>query len=423
MRVFKFGGGVLKSREDIHRLFHILFENKDENIVVVVSAFNKVTSKFELLVNKYFSDNFFDINIFNEIKEYHLDLIKSVFIDTNFYSSVKLKLSNLFNEINNIFEIGLGNDYHFEYDRIVSYGELLSANIVYEFLKFKKINCEFKDSRELIVTDSVYTEAKLNWEFSKNKIESSNLFNKANVCITQGFVAADVNGNVTTLGREGSDFTASVFGYILDAKEVVFWKEVDGIYNSDPAISSDYELLPKLSYKEAVEQAYYGAKILHPKTIKPLQNKKIPIIVRSFYKKNTGTNIVDISNLSPDLYPNVPIFIVKENQILISVSTLDFSFVSEHNLGEIYSLLSDLRIKVNLMQSSAINFSVCITNNKFKVPQLILELKKSYKVLYNDNLSLITIRHYDETAILKMTNNRKILLEQKSRHTVRFVMK
>lgn len=423
MRVFKFGGGVLKSREDIHRLFHILFENKDENIVVVVSAFNKVTSKFELLVNKYFSDNFFDINIFNEIKEYHLDLIKSVFIDTNFYSSVKLKLSNLFNEINNIFEIGLGNDYHFEYDRIVSYGELLSANIVYEFLKFKKINCEFKDSRELIVTDSVYTEAKLNWEFSKNKIESSNLFNKANVYITQGFVAADVNGNVTTLGREGSDFTASVFGYILDAKEVVFWKEVDGIYNSDPAISSDYELLPKLSYKEAVEQAYYGAKILHPKTIKPLQNKKIPIIVRSFYKKNTGTNIVDISNLSPDLYPNVPIFIVKENQILISVSTLDFSFVSEHNLGEIYSLLSDLRIKVNLMQSSAINFSVCITNNKFKVPQLILELKKSYKVLYNDNLSLITIRHYDETAILKMTNNRKILLEQKSRHTVRFVMK
>ncbi|NPA44621.1 MAG: aspartate kinase [Chlorobi bacterium] len=422
MKVFKFGGGVLKSSKDIVRLGDILKENDGENIIVVVSAFNKITSKFEDLINAFFSVKKIEETIFNEIKSFHFSLAKDLFDDINYYS-IELKLKKLFDEILDIFNNGLTNDYHFEYDKIVSYGELLSSTIVYEFLKLKNINCSFKDSRNLIVTNSDYTEAKVDWELSGKRIKEECDFNENNIYISQGFVAADNNGNTTTLGREGSDFTASVFGYVFDADEVVFWKEVDGIYNSDPAISSDYELLPKLSYKESVEQAYYGAKILHPKTIKPLQNKKIPIVVKSFYKNNDGTSIIDISDLSPDLYPDIPIFIVKDNQILISVSTLDFSFISEHNLGEIFSLLSKYRIKVNLMQSSAINFSVCVTNNKFKVPKFISELKKTFKVLYNDDLSLITIRHYNNIAIKKMIANRKILLEQKSRHTVRFVVR
>jgi len=423
MRVFKFGGGVLKRSEDIQSLCEILKKNKDENVIVVISAFNKITSKFEFLVNNFFSRKTFEESVFNEIKEFHFELIKSIFSDNDYYA-VELKLVKLFKEVYKIFKEGLSDDYHFEYDRIVSYGELLSSSIVYEFLNSEGLNCSFKDSRKLIITNSDYTEAKVDWELSEKKINENCNFKEESICVTQGFVSSDKSGNTTTLGREGSDFTASVFGYILDAEEVVFWKEVDGIYNSDPAISSDYKLLPKLSYKEAVEQAYYGAKILHPKTIKPLQNKKIPVTVKSFYKENErGTNIIDISDLSPDLYPDVPIYIVKDNQILISVSTLDFSFISEHNLGEIFSLLSKFRIKVNLMQSSAINFSVCVTNNKFKIPQFIDELKKAYKILYNDKLSLITIRHYYDEAINKMVANRTILLEQKSRHTVRFVVK
>ena len=205
---------------------------------------------------------------------------------------------------------------------------------------------------------------------------------------------------------------------------MIFWKEVDGVYNADPTKTNDFVLLPTLSYKESVEQAFYGAKILHPKTIKPLQNKKIPIIVKSFYKPTeNGTNIIDIADLSPDLYPDVPIYIIKEDQILISVSTLDFSFISEDNIGNIFLLLSKYRIKVNLMQSSAISFSFCITNNKYKIPTLLKKLKKSFSVLYNDSVSLITIRHYNNEAVEKMIKGKKVLLRQNSRHTTRFIVK
>lgn len=421
MKVLKFGGGVLKSKKDIFKLNEIIKKYNKNNLIIIVSAFNKVTSKFEKLLNKYYTNKQIDYTIFSNLKEYHTQLAKDIF-GKNF--SVEKEINSIFNSIEDCFNKGLSDVYHFEYDKIVSNGELLSSLIISEFLKQKNFNSQFIDSRNLILTDDVYTEAKVDWQISEKKIIGKCNFKDASIYITQGFVGANKNGNTTTLGREGSDFSASIFAYILNAKEVIFWKEVKGIYNADPTKTTDYELLPKLSYKESLEQAYYGAKILHSKTIKPLQNKSIPIFVKSFYNDDEdGTKIIDISDLSPDLYPNIPIFIIKENQILISVSTLDFSFISEYNLGKIFSLLSENRIKVNLMQSSAINFSVCVTNNKYKIPKLIKSLKEDFNVLYNDDLELVTIRHYTNDAINKMVSRKKIYLEQKSRQTVRFVVK
>ncbi len=423
MKVFKFGGGVLRTKKDTDQLIKILKNYKNDKLIIVISAFNKITSKFESFLNQYFDNNEFDQACLKEIKDYHFNLTESLFKD-NEKSGLLQKVNKLFDEIDQIFIKGLSSNYHYEYDRIVSYGELLSSTIIFELLKISGFDCKFKDIRNIIITDSAYTEAKVNWEISLRNIKTECSGNDFKFCLTQGFIAADENGNATTLGKEGSDFTASVLAYALDADEVVFWKEVEGIYNADPTITNNYQLLPKLSYRESVEQAFYGAKILHPKSIKPLQNKSIPINVKSFYNPaENGTDIIDISELSPDLYPKVPIYIVKDNQILISFSSLDFSFITEDNLGMIFTLLSKYRIKVNLMQSSAISFSVCVTNDKFKIPGFIDDLKENFSVLYNDELSLITIRHYNDEAIRKMILGKKILLQQNSRHTCRFVVK
>ncbi len=423
MKVFKFGGGVLKTSSDFFQLLNILKRYNEEKLIIVVSALNKVTNRFEKLLNFYFSENKFNEEVFEEIKLFHYKLAEET-VSSEYFSRINKKLSDIFNEIKSIFSEPLSNNYHFEYDRIVSFGEILSSTLVFEFLKSKGLNCQYKDVRKIIITDSVHREAKVSWEQTTENMENEFSFDNYQLSVIQGFISSDIKGNTTTLGREGSDFTASVLAYATDADEVIFWKETDGIYSADPAKTDDFVPLPKLSYRESLEQAFYGAKILHPKTIKPLQNKKIPISVRSFYKTdNEGTKITDISKFSKDYYPETPIFIIKDNQILISVSTLDFSFISEDNLGNIFTLLSEYRIKVNLMQSSAISFSLCVTNDKYKIPFFIETLKKYFKVLYNTNLQLITIRHYTEETINKSIKNRKILLSQLSRRTVRYVLR
>ncbi len=420
MKVFKFGGGILRNKDDIFRLVSLLNKYENQKLIIVFSAFYKVTSKFENLLNIYFSENKFDWNVFNDIKTFHLNLVNSIFENKN----VEISIIKVFKNIENYFKKGLSDNYHFEYDKIVSYGELLSSFILSEFLKKQKFNCRYVDIRNVIITDSVHTEAKVNWEVSIKNIKKDCISGNFNFCVTQGFISSDKNGNATTLGREGSDFTASIVGFAVNAKEVVFWKEVNGIYNADPSEMADCKLIPEMSYKEAVEQAYYGAKILHPKTIKPLQNKKIPIIVKSFYEDNEeGTRIIDISKFNSNFYPDIPIFIIKDNQILISISSKDFSFITEYNLVKIYSLLSEYLIKVNLMESSAISFSVCVTNDKFKIPKFINKLKSMFNVLFNENLSLITIRHYNSESIKRMVNKKEVLIIQKSRHTARFVIK
>ena len=422
MKVFKFGGGVLKTGKDVYRIPEILDFYKNDKLIIVVSAFNKVTNKFERLLNDWFYKNEFNKDLFVSLKEYHI--LFATEIIPGELRNITDKINEIFSEIKCIFSKKLSDNYHYEYDRIVSYGEILSSMIIFEFLNQNRTDCKFEDVRNLIITNSDFREAKVNWEETEKNITEKCKNTNFRICVTQGFIASDKNGNTTTLGREGSDFTASVLAYSLDVEEVIFWKEVEGIYNADPTKADDFVLLPKLSYRESLEQAFYGAKILHPKAVKPLQNKKIPIRVRSFYEFNSeGTVIKDISELSRDFYPQNPIFITEENQILISVSTLDFSFISEYNLGKIFGLLSKHRIKVNLMQASAISFSVCVTNDIFKIPELIKELKRNFKVLYNDNLQLITIRHYTDDAVDKMISGKEVILRQISRRTARYLIK
>ena len=420
MKVFKFGGGVLRTSKDIDQLKNILKDHQNDQLIIVVSAFNKITSKLERLLNTFYECENFDKELYDEIKAYHIKYSSELYTK-NFTEE---DLSEYFEEIQFIFKNGLSENYHYNYDKVVSFGEILSSRIVYEALRPYFEGIEYYDARKLILTDSVYTEAKVEWEESVKRIREHCLNDNKKIIITQGFIAADKNGDTTTLGREGSDFTASILAYAVDADEVVFWKEVDGVYNADPQKTESYDLLPKLSYKESVEQAFYGAKILHPKTIKPLQNKSIPIKVKPFLKPSeNGTDIIDISELSPDAYPNMPIYIIKEDQLLLSLSTLDFSFISENNLGKIFNLLSKHRVKVNLMESSAISFSVCVNNDKYKIPGVMKALRKEFKLRYNDGLSLITIRHYTDKAIEKMISEKTVLIKQSSRHTVRFVVK
>ncbi len=424
MKVFKFGGGVLKSGKDAFKSAEILRLFEGQKIIVVISAFNKVTDKIERLLNYRFFENKFDNKIFMQLKEYHFNFIDEIFTGESAKYEIKNKVNILFENLYNNLNSKLSDNYHFEYDKIVSYGEKFSSLIIFCFLRNLNFKCKYEDAGNLIKTDSSFREAKVLWDISVKNIKDKCLSKDFDICVTQGFTASDLNGNNTTLGREGSDFSASVIAYAVDAEEVIFWKEVEGIYNADPSKTDDYVLLPKLSYKESLEQAFYGAKILHPKTLKPLQNKKIPVKVKSFENpENEGTVIRDISETGKDFYPENPIFITEENQILISVSTHDFSFISEENLGKIFGLLSKHHIKVNLMQASAISFSVCVTNDNFKIPDFVSELKKDFKTLYNDNLQLITVRHYDDESIKKMIAGKEIILRQLSRRTARFLVR
>ncbi len=413
MNVMKFGGGVLNSADSVKHFANII-RSIPQPLVIVVSAFNKITTKLENLLKAYAgNDNLAVEENLNSVLKFHRDLIESLGIESDYEQYI--------NKIRDYVKMPYGGDFDFEYDKIVSAGELMSSRIVCDFLNASGIDTTYVDIRNCIKTNSVYREASVNWDESSKRIQER--FSEHKIYLTQGFIGQDDKGNTTTLGREGSDFTASVLAYCLDAESVHFWKEVRGIYNADPAEFCSFSLLPKLSYREAVEQVYYGAKILHPKTIKPLQNKKIPILVRPFYEPRfIGTLITDIAPESPERYPKEPVYIIKKKQILISLSPKDFSFIAEDNLGTIFAALAKYRIKVNLMENSAISFSVCVDNNKHKVVPFTEALKSDFNIKHNSDLELITIRHYSDASIEQMTENKKILVRQTSRNTVRFVM-
>jgi aspartate kinase len=419
MKVIKFGGGVLHTPDDFKKTELIIKRFPGQKLIIVVSAFNNITNRFENLLNTYRKTGVIDIGQLNSLKSFHLRFARKMpSIEQNV---AKNSIEIIFNNVKRDLLQSGSETYLRDYDRIVSAGELLSSSLLFLCMKSKKFKCELINATEIIKTDSAYTEASVNWEETSKLVKAKCDHSQSDIIVTQGFIGSDHEGNTTTLGREGSDFSAAVLAYTSDADEVIFWKEVDGIYNADPKLTENHELIPELSYKESVEQAFYGAKILHPKTIKPLQNKKIPIHVRSFYNPETpGTCISERSDGNLH-YP--PIYIVKENQILISVFTLDFSFVSEENLGLIFNLLTKYRLKVNMMQTSAISFSICLTNNEFKIPQLMEDLKAGFKVRYNDGLKMITIRHYTDAAIQQMVEGKMVLLQQNSRDTIQFVVR
>ena len=424
MIIFKFGGASIKDADAVRQLSNIVKSNCDEKLIIVVSAMGKTTNALERLIYSYFNKSS-DLNsIFNEIKQFHYDIINNLFNDDNekllFIDDFRQDIDNDFITLSETISEAPSSDYDFEYDRIINFGEIISSNIVSAYLNFTNINNKWIDIRNCLKTDDNYREAKVDWDLSAPLISKYFDFSdKFDIYLTQGFIASSMTGAASSLGREGSDYTASILAYILNAKSISVWKDVPGFLNADPKWFVKTEKLNEISYQEAIELAFYGAKIIHPKTIKPIQNKSIPLYVKSFFNPEDQGTVIRSINHKLKL---VPIYIRKQNQVLLSISPLDFSFIIEKNISKIFALFSKYKIKVNLIQNSAISLSVCINNNTNTFRQLINDLEKDYKILYNKNAELITIRHYNDDAVNKVIMNKKILLEQKSRSTARFVL-
>ena len=411
-RVLKFGGASIRDSSKIENVFSILSSYKNEKIVIIFSAIANVTNLLEELVDLHLKNDFRKQHKLVEIHQIHLNIVKDLFEKNH---SIYNKLNNLIDELRVIIDKKPESGYSFIYDQIVSYGELMSTKILNDYLNLRKFNCILLDARDLVKTDSKYQNAKIDWSSTKKNIKKIKLDSPI---ITQGFIGSNTSNQTTTLGREGSDFTAAIFANILNADEVIIWKDVNGVLNADPRYFNDTILLSNLSYSEAIELAFYGAKVIHPRTIQPLQEKHIPLSVRSFININEpGTVIAEIKNNKP-----ITSYIVKENQVLISISDINLSFIVEEHLSWIFSVLSKYDISVNLMQNSAVSFSVCVDNKKNKVLDLVTELSTKFKVYYNNKVKLFTIRHYSEDSINKVIDGKSVLLEQKSRNTVQYVV-
>tara|TARA_B100001559_G_scaffold158379_1_gene132765 strand:- start:177 stop:1433 length:1257 start_codon:yes stop_codon:yes gene_type:complete len=408
MKVFKFGGASVRDHHGVINLFNIVKLLKLKKTVIVISAMGKTTNAFEKVVNAYFND-LDQINLFiDEIKKMHFNLIRKLFKDIN--EELEINIDKIFSELNSFIISNKNMNYSYVYDQIVSNGELLSTLIIHHYLKENGLENTWLDSRICIKTDSYFRDSNLDWIETEKKINSS--VDKNLITITQGFIGSDSNNNTTTLGREGSDYSAAIFAYALNAKSVTIWKDVPGVLNGDPRVFDDFILLNKISYREAIELAFYGASVIHPKTLQPLQRKEIPLFVKSFEEPlKDGTSVS--KGISID--PNVPCFILKPNQVLLKMSSKDFSFIVEDNISEIFSLLHKYQMKVELIQNSAISFSVCVNNKYNRLDELISVLKLKYKVKVYNNVELYTIRHFDIDSIKLLDKFKgKKILEQRT---------
>ena len=416
MEVYKFGGASIKSATSIRKLTGILKNSKCRR-VIVFSAMGKMTNKFEELFELYYSGQDTSL-ILEEIFAFHDNIAAELFNSASlFHLSFYLKLKDLIRK--HLLKKPKG-ELDYEYDQLVTYGELLSTSIISVFLNSAGIINKLIDAREIIITDNQYRDANINFSLSQLKCLSCFDFNDTEVYVTQGFIGSDSNKNSTSLGREGSDYTAALLAYFLDAKSVTVWKDVDGIYNSDPHIFASCKKINEMSFQEAIELAYFGAKILHPKTIKPLHNKDIPLRVRSFLNpKRRGTLISSHQGIKL----KIPVYIFKEDQILLSISPKDFSFIAEANLSIIFSVFAVNNVKINLSENSAISFTVCVDYDKRRIENIITDLSKDYKVLFNSGVTLLTIRNYTSPSIKSLLSGKKIFVEQKTRNTARYIYK
>lgn len=420
MKIFKFGGASVKDADSVRNVADILFLFKNESLVVVISAMGKTTNALEKVVNAFYYNKPDLQQALQELKDFHLHILNGLGFKND--HDIFRQLENVFTEIDWVIEAGTSKGYAYVYDQIVSQGELISTKILSAYLNENGFSNQWLDARDVIQTDNTYREGQINWALTENLVRNkiTELQKKDKIILTQGFIGSTSENFTTTLGREGSDYTAAILSYCLSAEEMVVWKDVPGVLSADPKYYTDAVKLQEVSYLDAIELTYYGATVIHPKTIKPLENKNIPLRVRSFLApKESGTSIGKYSATKP----LVPCFIFKTNQILLSISAKDFSFVAEDALSKIFKTFADHKVKINLMQNSAISFSVCADNDAFKIPGLIDELHKDFKVLYNDNLRLVTVRHYYQSTIDKLTKDKIILLEQRSRHTAQLVMK
>ncbi len=419
MQVFKFGGASVKDADGVKNVVEVLKQFPNQKISIVVSAMGKTTNALEHLAKAYFYKTENAEMLLEGIKDHHITICKQLFLNPSHF--IYTELENTFVELYWIIEDEPTRGFDFEYDQIVSIGEIISTKIISAYLTEVGIKNKWVDIRGLIQTDNAYREGKVDFELTEKLIQSelNPIFNTYDIIITQGFIGGTSENYTTTLGREGSDYTASILAFCLNASSVTIWKDVPGVLNADPKWFKNTQKINELSYHDAIELTYYGASVIHPKTIKPLQNKQIPLHVKSFLNpKEDGTVIKDAEKRL-----NIPSYIFKTDQVLLSIQPKDFSFIAEDNLSDIFEVFAKYSIKINLMQLSAISFSVCCDNHETKITDLIKELQKQFKVLYNFDLELMTIRYYTQEIIDTLTANKLILLEQRSRFTVQMVMK
>ena len=418
MQVFKFGGASVKDASGIKNLATIVKDYPANNLLIVVSAMGKITNKLEELTWAYVKGDESVHEIFDEVKAFHFDVISTLFEDAK--NPIYDDVANTFVEIEWLLEEEANDTAAYLYDQIVSIGELVSTKIVAAYLNLTGIFTIWTDARNYIHTDNNYREANVIWEKTEQEIQKHlPSFLAQGIVVTQGFIGSTSENFTSTLGRDGSDYSAAIFCACLNADSLTIWKDVPGVLNADPKWFDETKKIEELSYHDAIELTYYGANVIHPKTIKPIQNKAIPLYVRSFIEpKEIGTAITNTQSPLP-----VASFIFKVNQVLISIFPKDFSFIIEENLSHIFSILHKNKVKVNTMLNSAISFSVSVDLDEEKLKQLIEDLAETFKVKYNKGLELVTIRYYNQQTIDRVTVNKDVLLEVKSRHTCQIVMK
>ncbi|HTK18751.1 MAG TPA: aspartate kinase [Mucilaginibacter sp.] len=418
MLVFKFGGASVKDAAGVINLSNIVKKYEGQKLLIVVSAMGKTTNALEKLTKAYInsSDNLHQV--FDEIKDYHFNIVKELFAPNH---PVYDEVANTFVEIDWMIEDEPHADHDFIYDQIVSIGELVSTRIVAAYLNQTGIKTQWLDVRGYVHTDNNYREGNVNWDKTRASIsqEIPALLDKG-IIVTQGFLGGTSENFTTTLGREGSDYTASILASCLNAESVTTWKDVPGILNADPKHFADTVKFNELTYAEAIEMTYYGASVIHPKTIKPLQNAKIPLLVKSFNDPAAEGTII---KESAEMHFDKPVIILKQNQVLLSISARDYSFITEVHLSEIFKLFAQNNIKANVMQTSALSFSVCFDLNPERFEKLLAGFDANFKVKYNSELTLITVRHYKLYDLKGLVENRSILLEQVSRNTAQMVVK
>ena len=413
MKVFKFGGASIKDAPSIKNILEIISKYEKDNLVIVVSAMGKTTNALEKVVDSYFNDKAQLQSTISDVFNFHINILNNLFEKNHFIFS---ELNTSFEKLSSFIKSNKSPSYSFVYDQVVSLGELISSKIIYEYLLKNNIDCSLIDARNCIKTNSKYRGGKVQWDMTNKKIKE--LISDSKINITQGFIGSDSNNFTVTLGREGSDYSAAIFAYSLNAESLSIWKDVPGLLNADPKFFSNTKLLNQISYSETIELAFYGASIIHPKTLQPLQKKEIPLFVKSF--KNPLSNGTVISK-GVDINPLVPCYIFKENLILLKISSLDFSFMVEDNISHIFKQLHDFKMKVDVIQNSAITFSVCFFDKYNKINELISNLEGKFKIQIHKNVSLFTIRHFDEKSIKKISNKRKLLLEQRTEKTVKLI--
>ncbi|MEI9910914.1 MAG: aspartate kinase [Bacteroidota bacterium] len=419
MKVFKFGGASVNSVERIKNIGHILDHWKGEKLLVVISAMGKTTNALEKVTEAFFAGKKEEaLQLFEQVKEQHLTTAKYLLV-TN-YLACEEQLKNIFTEAEWLLHDKPVREYDYYYDQVVCVGELLSTVIVSYYLDETGIHNKWIDVRDIIRTDDNFRDAIIDWEYTKVKVQDSIVpaFNETNIIMTQGFIGATDENESTTLGREGSDYTAAVFANMLDAENLTIWKDVESVMNADPKQFPDAQPIHELNYNEVIEMAYYGAQVIHPKTIKPLQNKGIPLYVKCFLNPSLPGTVIHDQTLKH--LP--PIIVLKENQVMLEMNSKDFSFVGEHHVGHLYHLFEKLKVKPNLTQNGAISFLCVLDDRSERIEKLALEASELFDVSMMKGLSLLTIRHYNNEIVEKLTEGKKILLRQQTQETAQLLI-